>query len=56
MLLFRMDVSLNINKILEQNKNLSKDDFLFLRMKNYDLEIFKDILKILKEQNPLKNE
>lgn len=54
--LFKRFVSIWINFILWQNKNLSKDDFLFLKMRNYDLEVFWNILKILKEQNYQKNE
>ena len=53
--MFRRNVSIWINWILDQNKNLSKEDFVFLKMRNYDLEIFRDILWILKERNTSKN-
>ncbi|EKD65840.1 MAG: hypothetical protein ACD_49C00079G0004 [uncultured bacterium (gcode 4)] len=54
--LFKRHVSIWINSILDQNKSLSKEDFPFLKMRDYERGIFRDILNISKEENNLKNE
>ncbi|MCK9272364.1 hypothetical protein M0P65_02345 [Candidatus Gracilibacteria bacterium] len=54
--LFKRFVAIGINSILDQNKNLSKEDFPFLKMRDYEKGIFKEILGILKEKDTIKNE
>jgi len=53
--LFKRFVSIWIRGILEQNKNLSKEDFPFLKMRDYERGIFREILKILKDRDDLEN-
>lgn len=52
---FREFVSLNINHVLSRNPHLSKDDFLFLKMKDSDILIFKEVIEIAWRKNPQNN-